>query len=85
MSWTAPSDDGGADITGYVLQRAYKDADDMMTAFMTIAATDAATWWNALDCPMMNDAVPADSDSGSRLGLIRMLTLVHPTARCTTV
>ena len=28
---------------------------------MTIAATDAATWWNALDCPMMNDAVPADA------------------------
>ena len=61
VSWTAPSDDGGADITGYVLQRAYNDADDMMTDFMTIAATDAATWWNTLDCPMMNDAVPADA------------------------
>ena len=61
VSWMAPADNGGAAVTGYVLQRAYKDADDMMTDFMTIAATDAATWWNTLDCPMMNDAVPADS------------------------
>ena len=61
VSWMAPADNGGAAVTGYVLQRAYKDADDMMTDFMTIAATDAATWWNTLDCSMMNDAVPADS------------------------
>lgn len=56
LMWNAPADDGGSDITGYVLQRKYGDMD-----FMTIAATDAATWWNTLDCPMMNDAVPADS------------------------
>ena len=56
-----PSETGGADITGYVLQRAYKDADDTMTDFMTIAATDAATWWNTLGCPMMNAAIPDDA------------------------
>ena len=49
--WTAPADNGGADITGYVLQSAYKDADDTMTDFMTIAATDAATWWNHAGLP----------------------------------
>ena len=57
----APADNGGGAVTGYVLQRAYKDADDMMTDFMTIAATDAATWWNTLDCPMMNAAIPDDA------------------------
>ena len=56
VSWTAPADNGGATVTGYVLQRK-SGTDD----FMTIAATNAATWWNALDCPMMNDAVPADA------------------------
>ena len=60
VTWTAPAD-GGSEITGYVLQRAYKDADDTMTDFMTIAATDAATWWNTLDCPMMNAAIPDDA------------------------
>ena len=61
VSWMAPADNGGGAVTGYVLQRAYKDADDMMTDFMTIAATDAATWWNTLDCPMMNAAIPDDA------------------------
>lgn len=56
VEWDAPADNGGADVSGYRLQSKYGDGD-----FMTIAATDAATWWNALDCPMMNDAVPADS------------------------
>ena len=31
VSWTAPADNGGADITGYVLQRAYMGADDTVT------------------------------------------------------
>ena len=56
VSWEEPADNGSA-ITGYVLQRKMGTMD-----YMTIAATDAATWWNTLDCPMMNDAVPADSD-----------------------
>ena len=56
LMWNEPADNGGADISGYVLQRKTGDGD-----YMTIAATDAATWWNTLDCPMMNDAVPADS------------------------
>ena len=60
VTWTAPAD-GGSVITGYVLQRAYKGADDTMTDFMTIAATDAATWWNTLGCPMMNAAIPDDA------------------------
>ena len=55
VSWMAPADDGGSDILGYVLQRK-SDGD-----YMTIAASNAASWWNALDCPMMNDAIPADA------------------------
>ena len=55
MSWTKPADNGSA-ITGYVLQRKTGTAD-----YMTIAASNAATWWNMLDCAMMNGAVPADS------------------------
>ena len=56
VSWDA-ADDGGSDITGYVLQRKYG-----MEDFMTIAATDAATWWDTLDCEMMNAAIPDDAD-----------------------
>ena len=55
VSWTKPADNGSA-ITGYVLQRKMGTAD-----YMTIAASNAATWWNTLDCAMMNGAVPADS------------------------
>lgn len=57
VSWGAPTANGGSDVTGYVLERKMGDGD-----FMVIAATDAKTWWNTLDCPMMNDAVPADSN-----------------------
>ena len=54
VSWTVPYH-GGSPITGYVLQKM------MGMDYMTIAATDAATWWNTLGCPAMNAAVPADS------------------------
>ncbi|MCY4417543.1 MAG: fibronectin type III domain-containing protein [Chloroflexi bacterium] len=57
VSWTAPAYNGGAEVSGYVLERKSGDGE-----FMIIAATDVATWWNSLDCPMMNDAVPADAD-----------------------
>ncbi len=56
VSWMAPVDTGGTMLSGYVLQRKSGDG-----AFMTIAASNVASWWNALDCPMMNDAIPADA------------------------
>jgi titin len=56
VSWMAPADTGGVMLSGYVLQRKSGDGD-----FMTIAASNVTSWWNALDCPMMNDAIPADA------------------------
>ena len=53
VSWMAPADNGGSAVIGYTLARKYGD----MMDFETIAATNAASWWNTLDCPMMNDAV----------------------------
>ena len=52
VSWDAPASNGGSDVIGYTLARKYGEMD-----FMTIAATDSASWWNTLDCAMMNDAV----------------------------
>ena len=51
VAWTKPAANG-ADITGYVLQ-SKSGGDD----FMTIAATDASTWWETLDCAEMIAAV----------------------------
>ncbi len=56
VTWGAPANQGGSAVTGYVLQRKSGTGD-----FMTIAATDASTWWETLDCPGMVAAVPADA------------------------
>ena len=55
VTWDA-ADDGGSDITGYVLQRKTGTMD-----FMTIAASSAEIWWNTLDCQMMNAEIPDDA------------------------
>ena len=55
VTWDA-ADDGGSDITGYVLQRKTG-----MMDFMTIAASSAEIWWNTLDCQMMNAEIPDDA------------------------
>ena len=55
VTWDA-ADDGNSDITGYVLQRKTG-----MMDFMTIAASSAEIWWNTLNCPMMNAAIPDDA------------------------
>lgn len=52
VSWMEPYH-GGSPITGYVLQKM------MGMDYMTIAATDAATWWETLDCAGMIAAVAA--------------------------
>ena len=45
VTWDA-ADDGGSDITGYVLQSKTGTMD-----FMTIAASSAEVWWNTLGLP----------------------------------
>ena len=62
VSWTAPADNGGADITSYIAERAYggsffdhADADGDVF-------TDAQTWWDGLGCEAMVEAV---MDSGT--------------------
>ena len=68
LGWMAPTETGGADITGYIIERAYGDvmfldhADADGDAF-----TDAKSWWDGLGCEAMVEAVnddrPADEET----------------------
>ena len=68
LGWMTPTETGGADITGYIIERAYGDvmfldhADADGDAF-----SDAESWWNGLGCEAMVEAVnddrPADEET----------------------
>ncbi|MCY4414822.1 MAG: fibronectin type III domain-containing protein [Chloroflexi bacterium] len=72
VSWTAPSDTGGADITGYIIERRYTG--DMMGAIpsdgysgedganRSFAFSNAMEWWETLNCKGMLGAAGSSAD-----------------------
>ena len=55
VTWESPADNGGADITGYMVQSAYMGADDMMSEWMDVDPAHMGMDMMYMDTGLMPD------------------------------
>lgn len=53
VTWEAPANNGGADITGYMVERAYMMADETMSAWMAVDPAHSGTTMTYMDTGLM--------------------------------
>ena len=87
VNWTAPADNGGADITGYIIERRYTG--DMMGdipsdgysgmngANRSFAFSNAMEWWETLNCKGMLGAAGSSADPTDATNADVMMYCAH--------